>query len=295
MVEEDIKKYITDALSSMSPPPSTDEIKQLAKHAGKLFIYAATAVRYIIPGDIPVDSGARLWTILETSSGLGNAPCSIKRYEELDTLYTGILSAALNHHFLEEEEKRVSQCVLWTAVCVQEPMTASTLALLLGLGTEPQVLIALKPLQSVLYVMEGVGLVSTLHASFPEYIFDQLRAKSFYCDRAQHSEFLADCCFNMMEEQLQFNICNLESSFLFDKEIVDLEQQIKSCISAALSYSCRYWGKHLQQGCATEVLHQKLINFLTNRLLFWMEVLNLEQCIALGAEILHSVHNWIVS
>ena len=39
VVEADIKKYLTDSLCSMSPPLSSDNMKELAKHARRLFIY----------------------------------------------------------------------------------------------------------------------------------------------------------------------------------------------------------------------------------------------------------------
>ena len=57
--EEDIKTYPTDGLSLISPPPSPKQIEILAKRAGKLFIYAATVVRYIHPKMIPVKSSAQ--------------------------------------------------------------------------------------------------------------------------------------------------------------------------------------------------------------------------------------------
>ena len=64
VVEADIKKYLADALHSMSPLPSSDQVEQLAKRAGRLFIYAATAVRYIRPARAGVDSAARLKRVL---------------------------------------------------------------------------------------------------------------------------------------------------------------------------------------------------------------------------------------
>jgi hypothetical protein len=175
-----------------------------------------------------------------------------------------------------------------------EPMAPETLASFLNL-TKDEVEIALDPLRSVLHVPEGGGLVSVLHASFPDYMLDRLRAKSFYCDSSQHNEVLANHCFDVMKAQLRFNICNLESSFVFDKDVVDLAERIKSSISAALSYSCRYWGEHLRQGGRTEEVHRNLVEFLTHRLLFWMEVLNLEQRMASAGAILRQARSWTVS
>jgi hypothetical protein len=262
-------------------------VEQLAKRAGKLFIYAATAVRYIRPGDTGVNSSARLQTVLGIVVG------STKQHDELNQLYTSILSAVIHQDHLEEQEVNDIQLMLRTVVCAKEPTTAQTLALLLSF-TEEQIHFALQPLRSILHVQEGVqGLVSPFHASFPEYLLDKLRSGEFHCEMTQHSEILANGCFDLMQTQLKFNICKLESSFLFDKDVLDLQKRINNSISAALSYACQYWGEHLQQGIFTDTAHKKLVNFLTHQLLFWMEVLNLEQHIVRSADILRKAQNWL--
>jgi hypothetical protein len=293
IVEADIKKYLTDALGSMSPPPSPNDIEQLAKRAGKLFIYAATAARYIHPDDMRVDSCTRLKTMLKTELAPGDTRASTKRYEELDGLYRSILAAAFNPK-LEDEERVVMEHVLRTVICAREPMNVEMLASLLNL-TKEKVEIALEPLRSVLHVPEGGGLVAPLHASFPDYLFDKRRSENFYCDRVKHGELLANCCFDVMEAQLRFNICNLESSFVFDKDVEGLDKRIKTSISPTLSYSSRYWGVHLGEATNMEGLQFKLLDFLSHRLLFWMEVLNLEQQMTVGPEILHQVQSWLVT
>jgi len=287
IVAADIKKYLIEALGPMSPPPALNEVEQLAKRAGKLFIYAATVVRYIHPDDPDVDSSARLRMVLGMVSG------STKQHEELNELYTSILSAALNPKRREEQEVNDILLTLRTVVCAKEPMTAQTLALLLRL-TEDQVHISLQPLRSILHVQDGLqGLVSPFHASFPDYLFDKLRSGKFYCETAEHSQVLASCCFDLMKDKLKFNICKLESSFVFDKDVLGLQDQIKKFISSALLYACRYWGEHLRQGNFTDTVHERLVDFLTNQLLFWMEVLNLEQHIGIGAGMLRQVQSWL--
>lgn len=47
VVQSDIKLYLETELAFMCPPPSVAQIAQLAKLAGSLFIYSATAVKYI--------------------------------------------------------------------------------------------------------------------------------------------------------------------------------------------------------------------------------------------------------
>jgi len=286
IVEADIKKYLVEALSTMSPPPSPDNVEQLAKQAGKLFIYAATAVRYIYPGDYAVNSGSRMKTMLGMASGSTKKKGG-KQQEELDGLYSSVLSAAFDENRLEEDEVNDMHTTLRTAICAKEPITIRTLASLVALPEE-QVQISLQPLRSLLHVQEGVhGLVSPFHASFPDYILDKIRSKTFYCDATGHNEVLTNGCFDVMKAELRFNICNLESSFLFDENVTDLKERINESISAALSYACRYWSEHFRNGNLTKAVHQKLVDFLRKRLLFWMEVLNLERRIVMAAEILH--------
>jgi len=285
IVEGDIKKYLTEVLGSMSTPPSPNDAEWLAKRARKLFIYAATAVRYIHPGDPGVNSNARLRTQLRMDSR------STKQHDELNELYTSIVSAALDSRRLEEHEMDDIRLTLRTVVCAKEPMTVQTLASLLGL-TEEQVRFSLQPLQSILHVQEGThGLVSPFHASFPDYLF--LRSGDFHCEATEHSEILANFCFDLMKAQLRFNICKLESSFVFDDDVLDLRGRIKEFISPVLSYTCRYWGEHLRQGNFTDRVHEKLVDFLTHRLLFWMGVLNLERCMVIGTDMLSQVQTWL--
>jgi len=49
IVEADIKKYLEESLSSMSPVPSPADIDQLARRADRVFSNAVKAVAYISP------------------------------------------------------------------------------------------------------------------------------------------------------------------------------------------------------------------------------------------------------
>ena len=290
IVDADIKKYLTEALRSMSPPPSANDMERLTKRVGKFFIYAVTSVQYILPCRAGMDSSDRLQTLLGMDSW------STEEYDGLDQLYSSILYAAVRG--LTKAEVHKIQLTLRTVVCAKEPMTAQTLASHLSLS-EAQVRVSLEPLRSVLHVQDEhvpdniYGLVAPFHASFPDYLFHKLRSGDFHCEMAGHSEVLANGCFDLMRTQLKFNICELESSFVFDKDVLDLQDRIKKFISPALSYACRYWGEHLRQGNFTDKAHEMLVDFLTHRLLFWIEVLNLEQHLMIGPELLHYVQAWL--
>ncbi|KAB5595640.1 Vegetative incompatibility protein HET-E-1 [Ceratobasidium theobromae] len=258
IVQEDIKKYLVEALSRMSPPPSQAQIDELGKRAGKLFIYAATVARYIYPGHIRVNSGTRLERILAIDSNQSNRDDPSKRYEELDRLYFTVLDAAFDQG-LERDELGHMQLMLWTVVCAREPMTIKTLGLLLSLSEE-QVLLAVEPLRAVLHVSNGGGLVSTLHASFTDYMLDKSRSAS---------------------------------SCVFDKDVPDLDKRINDVVSPTLFYACRYWSEHLQQAEASKEISDMLSEFLSQRLLFWMEVMSLRKCIGSGVPMLHQAQIWL--
>jgi hypothetical protein len=181
--------------------------------------------------------------------------------------------------------------ILNTVICAREPMTIQALGALLKLESEHAARSALDPLRSVLHVPESSGLVSTLHASFSDYMLSRERSGRFFCDLRTHSTLLARRCFEMMAESLHFNICNLESSFVLDEEVPGISARIDEAIPPQLFYACRYWGDHVEHAGTSDMLHSLMEDFLLRRLLFWMEVLNLKRCIGAGGSILTQSHN----
>ncbi|KAG8732253.1 hypothetical protein FRC11_014842, partial [Ceratobasidium sp. 423] len=286
LVQADIELYLKDELKDMLPAHCAD-IEELAEQAGNLFIYAATAVRYIRPTGKAVNSRQRLKTILEVNNQ------SNKSMSAIDTLYSTILSAAIHDTSLEPNEQKSIQAVLWTAICACEPVLIDTLAALCDLDQTDAAVSALEPLRSVLHVSDHNHLVTTLHASFPDFMFTEERSQEFFCDRSIHDQFLARRCLDIMKAQLRFNICKLESSFILDDEIPDLKARVESRISLELFYTSRFWVDHLSQGGAPSSLFELLYEFLSQRLLFWMEVLNLKKCIVVGAVASTKAHMWL--
>ncbi|CAE6471329.1 unnamed protein product [Rhizoctonia solani] len=110
--------------------------------------------------------------------------------------------------------------------------------------------------------------------------------------RSIYSSLIAERCFVVMETGLRFNICGLESSFVPDREVEDIEGRIKEKISPTLAYACRYWAKHLELAARCDRLTQRLEKFLSVRLLFWMEVLNLKQEMRAGVIGLMKAEQW---
>ncbi|CUA71943.1 Brefeldin A-inhibited guanine nucleotide-exchange protein 2 [Rhizoctonia solani] len=285
LVQADIELYLTEELEFMSP--TRTEIQQLAYRSGCLFIYAATLVRYILYGMRVANPRQRLQSVLSST------PQSGRSHAEIDALYKAILESALQEADMEEHEADDVKTVLQTVLFAQEPIGVETISVLGGLDDPERVLYALQPLRSVIHQSEETGLVSTLHASFPDFLLSSKRSGAFFCDVVQYSQPLAQRCFGAMKSQLRFNICALDSSFVSDNDVEDLESRIKLSITPTLAYACQYWANHLGMATRSGVLSKMLNEFLSQRLLFWMEVLNLLKMMNTGIDMLHKTNTWI--
>lgn len=275
IVQADIKLYLQEELKSLSDA----QITQLVELSKNLFIYAATAVRYIQNDEANADPEERLATILDVDSD------SKMKHRGINDLYSTVLAASLKNENLEAKEKERIRLVLWAAVCAREPMPIESLTMLAGTGNDKITRAALRPLRSVLHLSSS-NLVSTFHTSFPDYIFDRERSGEYNCDKPIFSQSLTRRCYNTMTTQLRFNICHLESSFVLDERVQDLNERIAKNISASLAYACRYWADHLKSAKVSEELCAATKEFLSLRLLFWMEVMNLKHWMSDGVKAL---------
>ncbi|OAX31239.1 hypothetical protein K503DRAFT_704006, partial [Rhizopogon vinicolor AM-OR11-026] len=97
-----------------------------------------------------------------------------------------------------------------------------------------------------------------------------------------------------MERELRFNICSLESSYLPNSAVSDLEKRVKGAISPELSYSCRLWGTHLKATAFESSLAEEVQRFFDEeRLLFWLEALALMKVLGGSTGTLSSVADWL--
>ncbi|CUA77950.1 Transcription initiation factor TFIID subunit 5 [Rhizoctonia solani] len=269
LVQADIELYLRAELAVVSP--SASEIEELVERSGALFIYAATLVRYIKSGKQLTDPHERLRSVLIMAHE------TTKHHAQIDALYTAILKSALNDDELEAGETNDIWVVLRTVLFAQEPISIETIATLSGIDNPRRVSLAIQLLRSVLHQSEQTGVVSTLHTSFPDFMFSHERSGEYFCDTVENSQALAKRCFLVMQDQLRFNICELETSFIPDTAVNGIEGRIKEKIPPPLAYACRYWGSHLALASKSEALLKVLNDFVYQRLLFWMEVMNLRR------------------
>ncbi|KAJ7191798.1 hypothetical protein GGX14DRAFT_406900 [Mycena pura] len=245
--DDDILLYIGDCMDHVwAKNPSLgdtlskeDVIVQLADKSGGLFIWAATACKFI---DAYNPEG-KFKLLLDRDF----APES-----RLDGLYTTALQNAgpWNENDFQDQALRVlSAIVLGKAHLTQEAIDS-----LLGLkrGTSSRILEYL----GCVVQRASDQTVRVLHASFTDYLTDRVRSGKF-------------------PWHLKFNMCGLENSHLLNHEIPDLPDRIERSLSPELRYASSYWSDHLLEGEHDDKMIQELGGFVQAHLLHWLEILSL--------------------
>ncbi|KAG6330178.1 hypothetical protein ID866_8911 [Astraeus odoratus] len=143
-------------------------------------------------------------------------------------------------------------------------------------------------------VTDDVTPVRPLHSSFYDFLTDASRNGYFYVDKMQTHLDLALASIRVMRKELQFNVCGLESSYIRNSEVKDLDQRVMKFVSPHLSYACRYWSHHVQETVFNDVLVEELKTiFQTEYILFWMEVLSVLKSLNTVYTAMPTLMEWI--
>ena len=306
-IDADIYTYLRTSLPRLQAEP---QLAALVRKADGLFIYAATAVRYINPRRT-----AKLEQLRLINDMLGDHTPRTSQQAVVPSLIDGLYQQILRAAFcaLDEDMFRDRLKTLHTLLCTEERVStsvagrlASDLACAEELAEVAKVVV--DDLHAVLY-FKG-DRVFWYHASFPDFMFDKERSKfkisdtsgtgsqevDMSCNTAAHHAFLTHSCFRIMNADLQFNICNLPSSFLLDDEVPDLSCRVQENIGSAVEYSSRYWVQHLYRADSSGQVAQRslLCDFLRLRILFWIECMNLLGSKAQCTPMLQRAREWVL-
>ncbi len=275
-IEHDIALYLEHELEVVrkqrSLPqgwPSQGEIQALVEMALPLFIFAATACRYI--GDKRDNPRKRLETFLQ-----------YKRENQiswLDKTYLPILNQLFDDEDELDKDRRTSEFreVVGSIVVLESPLSIASLAHLLNIPKE-DISCRLDLLHSVLNIPTNEDMpVRILHLSFRDFLVDiQKRGKShFWIDEKETHKRLAGKCLDLLSspEGLKQNMCNLTSPGALKSEVDD--QIIGSAVSPEVQYACRYWVHHLEQS-GGHIMDGDLVEaFLKKYFLYWLEAMSL--------------------
>jgi hypothetical protein len=271
IVEKDISLYLTNRLRHIRDEwldplpddwPAPSDVAKVSLHAGKLFIFAFTAVEYV--RDDPVDRLRSLsGRVIEAGRPLT---------KRLDDIYTTVLLGALDPSKRESTERDLAKRILAAILTVRNPLTLSSLATLLYIPSR-RLRSMLNHLHAVVYVPRGddSGLLSTFHASFGDFLTDPERAPADMLLRLSkgHKDISAQCM-ALMSEQLCFNLSQCLTSYLPNSR-----QQLAH-IPDALQYACLNFPYHVSASPESYIpsLIITLEDLLRKKFLFWVEALS---------------------
>lgn len=298
IVQHDISEFLKHELSQIRTAcglstdwPDEKTIEVLVEKSDCLFIYAATACRFV--GDRNWNPQRQLSLILEDISD--SSPVT-----NLDNMYLQILRHVThgdhNEKRRNELAKRFRQ-IVGPIIISYDVLSISTLESLLSIESLDMNL-ALNPLHSVLNILKNrESPVQLLHPSFRDFLLDRKRCQDdhFWIDREVVHINLARDCLRVLFTFLKRNICNLESSGHLRREIsID---RIESCLPKSVQYACSYWVSHLEQvdfDHRNEVgLHDngQIHSFFQKHFLHWFEALSLMGSIFKGVRMMTKLRN----
>ena len=247
VVRDDIERYLMHGIAEIFggkglPMPLEREMKILADKADNLFLYAATALRFI--GDEVVnDPQSQFAIILDSREEPDENPYSI-----IDDLYLRVLDAAVSQNTVSRSRVEQWTCnIIRIIVTIREPLPVPALAMFAGL-TPQRVQSALSLLHSVILVPSSLDKAPRIfHPSFIYFVTDKNRCKDerFLTDAPAQEMILSHRCLELMRKSLKWNMLGIEDGVVPNIDVVDLEGRLKRIFPSELKYACLHWASHV--------------------------------------------------
>jgi hypothetical protein len=284
--EADISLYIqselTDVTALEQEWPHQEWCRLLLKSSEGLFQWAFTACSAIKGDHGALSQTERMTRIIASAQGL-------------DGLYSEILSQAFDSSDSDSEEMKRFISIMGRILAAKEPLSVASLSKLISDDEQPDIVeLAVLPLGSLLTGVTQTDIaVRPLHASLTDFLTDRERSGKFYVDPASQHQTLALASWRVMNAELQFNICKLETSDKTNRDVDDLNDRISQHIPPHLSYACHFWADHARQMVFESTAVDILKPLLHQHFLHWLEVLSLIGHLSSASSALESSYEWI--
>ena len=267
--------------------PTEEQLDLLCERAAGFFVYATATIRFIDQKN----PRKQLGRLLQSMQSGFEGKAKLKENATLDSLYRSILQEAFGDDDPEDDSN--TRFVLGAVVLAVNPLSPSTIAALLGFDPNDVSPILLS-VHSLLILREDIDYpVRPFHKSFPDFITDPVRCTNprfRVCPSDQHSRLLVGCL-GLMNRTLEQNMCKLPDG-VTNLEVDDLQERTEQYINKALEYACRSWHKHLVRNISVQTL-EVLHHFLTEKFLFWLEVLSLLGTSRDAVDALEATSKWL--
>jgi hypothetical protein len=250
--------------------PGETTIKYLVEIASGLFIWAATACRFIREGKRFAPK--RLDMILRDSQSALTAP-----EKHLDEIYNTVLRQSISSEYTGDEKEEfysLLRQILGSIITLLSPLCISSLSILIRVPKEDTNQ-TLDELHSILDIPRDQSQPLRLHhPSFRDFLLDKERCTdtNFQVSERKMHQTLADKCIEIMSKALKRNICGLDSFGTSIKDVNDSRVQLN--LPREVQYACLYWVQHLEKSGAKLSDDDQVHKFLQEHLLYWLEALN---------------------
>jgi NACHT domain len=270
-------------------------VEALAVKAEGLFLWAAVASQLILdpPWRFDYNKETCIKHLLE--------PSTDRRGQDLlDELYKEVLEG----HFKDQEARDLFRSVVGQLITSIEPLTIRSLIPLRQHASFNKrsdatgLLHRLGSLLSSVNSSDNSLPIIPLHTSFRNFLIDQDKSGDFYVGVRDAHHQLAHSCLNLLLDPLdglKFNICKLETSYLANDDVEDLNTRVKEQIPPALLYACRFWDDHLKHTDFKTDLFRKVETLFKEKFLFWLEALSLTRNIGLAPSAFVTLNMWLAS
>lgn len=297
IVDQDILIFLKHNLKRIGQQRSLDAgwpgeeiITRLVQIANGLFIWAATACRFIHEGKR--FAAKRLGAILQGSNSAPTAP-----EKQLDEIYTTVLKQSIPEQFTEEEREEASYILRWILGCIvtlSSPLSTISLGKLLCVA-KGDIDQTLDDLHSILDVPKDQTRPLRLHhPSFRDFLLNQKRCADshFWVDEKQAHQTLAESCIRLMSTSLKQDICRLGAPGVLVAEVVN--SRVEQCLPPEVQYACLYWIEHLQESGTQLHDNDEIHQFLQTHFLHWLEALSWMRRISEGILAIRSLESIVL-
>jgi hypothetical protein len=290
--ERDIQFYISTRLAGELNAFDDGHLKILAQKSDGLFELARLACEYIrCANKAGIDPMDRFKAVFAGTSEFRTGTSL------LDDMYRCILAEIIPD---DTEALNIFHSVMGQVLASLEPLSMAALTAMrlhfVGEDGRCEVERVIRPMGLlVTSTTDPQTPIHPLHSSFYDFLTDRSRSDKFFIDLSLIRSNLAFASLRVMKAGLCFNICSLENSYLPNSAVPDLEKRVNEFIPAELSYSCRFWGTHVQTTSFEPALAKEVGAFFDGeRLLFWFEVLALIKDLSSSLESLSSITKWLM-
>jgi hypothetical protein len=249
--------------------PGEEIVEKLVQTACGLFIWAATACRYIHNGKR--HAAKRLDTILK-----GSSSSSTESEKHLDDIYTTVLGHSISSEYTAEEKEEsygMLRLILGSIVLLSSPLSIHSLHKLLHLPKE-DVVQTLEDLHSVIDIpQDNKDPLRLHHPSFRDFLLskDRCQKADLWVNEKQAHQMLADSCLQLLSTSLKQDICELNAPGMFAAKVES--SRVYQYLPPEVQYACLYWVHHLHRSGTLLRDDDKVHRFLQEHLIHWLEAL----------------------